>query len=96
MVFLFSAEPGFSWTNSTKGKIFHDTSTFPSIHDLYCTHLQAMNNLVNAELAFCEELTVGIETYIEPLRSILSEATHSSMFLGLSDVSRALLLNTHT
>lgn len=46
-----------------------------------------MNNLVNAELAFSEELTVGMETYIEPLKRILPEATHTSMFIGLTEVS---------
>lgn len=45
-----------------------------------------MNNLVNAELAFCEELSVGMETYIRPLQAILPESTHTAMFLGLSEV----------
>lgn len=90
MMFWFFAEPGFSWTNSTKGKATHNLSLLSSIHDICRIHMQAMNNLVNAELAFCDELTVGIETYIKPLRSILSEVTHTSMFIGLSDVSTVL------
>ena len=47
-----------------------------------------MNNLLNAESAFCEELAVGIETYVDPLRSILSETIHTAMFLGLTEVKK--------
>ena len=45
-----------------------------------------MNNLLNAESAFCEELAVGVETYVDPLRRILPESIHTAMFLGLTEV----------
>ncbi len=50
--------------------------------------LQAMNNLLNAESAFYEELAVGVETYIDPLRSILPDSIHTTMFLGLTEVKK--------
>ena len=52
-----------------------------------------MNNLLNAESAFCEELAVGTETYIDPLRSILPESTHAVMFLGLTEVGQKKLIS---
>ena len=48
--------------------------------------LQAMNKLLNAESALCKELTVGVETYVGPLREILPASMHISMFLGLTEV----------
>ena len=54
-----------------------------------CYYVQAMNNLVNAELAFRDELAVGMETYVKPLRAILPESTHSTMFFGLAEVMKA-------
>ena len=47
-----------------------------------------MNKLLDAESAFCEELAVGVETYVDPLRSILSESIHTTMFLGLTEVKK--------
>ena len=47
-----------------------------------------MNKLLDAESAFCEELAVGVETYVDPLRSILSESIHTTMFLGLAEVKK--------
>ena len=58
------------------------------VHDTCIICLQAMNNLVKAELAFCDELAMGVETYIEPLRKILPEPSHTTMFLGLTEVHR--------
>lgn len=52
-----------------------------------------MNNLLKAESAFCEELAVGIETYIDPLRSILPESKHTVMFLGLTEVGQKKLIS---
>ena len=52
-----------------------------------------MNKLLDAESAFCEELAVGMETYVDPLRSILSESIHMTMFLGLTEVKKLYYSN---
>ena len=41
---------------------------------------------MDAELAFNEELESGITTYLEPLRPILSDITHRTMFMNVEEV----------
>lgn len=49
-----------------------------------------MNSLLKAETVFCEAMTVGVETYVDPLQSVLSESVHTSMFLGLKEVKTTI------
>lgn len=54
-------------------------------HALY---LQVAHNLFTAELALSTELKVGMETYFQPLRSILPEQSHQKIFLAIPEVRR--------
>ena len=42
---------------------------------------------MTVECAYCDELQTGIETYVEPLRKIVSESSHRKMFHGLVEVN---------
>ncbi len=48
---------------------------------------QALNSMMNAELAFHNELKTGLDTYLGPLRSIVSESAHKAIFINLEEVS---------
>lgn len=47
-----------------------------------------MHNLVTAELAFCKEIETGLETYVHPLKTILSSSSHRKIFQGIPKVGR--------
>ena len=51
---------------------------------------QAINSLMSAEFAFYDELVVGMETYVHPLRTIVSQESHRTMFLHLNEVCLSL------
>ncbi len=50
---------------------------------------QALHNIVTAELSLFKELQVGMETYVKPLKYILTAESHRKMFLGIPEVSYA-------
>lgn len=44
---------------------------------------RAVNNLLTTQLSVTEELRSGVETYVDPLLSLLPPDAHQRMFAGL-------------
>lgn len=42
---------------------------------------------MKAEMAFHNELEMGLETYVEPLKNVISESAHKAIFMNLEEVS---------
>ncbi len=47
---------------------------------------RAVNNLLTNQLGVTEELRSGVETYVDPLVSLLPSEIHHRMFIGLKQV----------
>ena len=47
---------------------------------------RAVQTLLTTEQGLCDRLTMGVETYVDPLRSVLPQESHQKMFLGLTKV----------
>jgi hypothetical protein len=47
---------------------------------------KVLQSLVEAESTFHSVLQNGIETYLEPLRSVVSETIHSTLFFNLKEL----------
>ncbi len=52
---------------------------------------RAVNNLLTTQFTVTEELRSGVETYMEPLVSILPSETYQRMFAGLKQVLLTIL-----
>ena len=48
---------------------------------------QAIQSVMSAEISLYDELKMGMDTYVEPLRDVLSESSHRTIFLNLDQVS---------
>ena len=53
---------------------------------------KALHNIVTAELSLFKELQVGMETYIQPLKHMLTTESHRKMFQGIPEVKLSLSL----
>lgn len=51
---------------------------------------------MEAESTFCSVLQNGIETYLEPLRSVVSESIHTTLFCNLKEVRVQAMQNIRT
>ncbi len=47
---------------------------------------RAINNLLSTQLTLTDELKMGVETYIDPLISVLPPDVHNRIFMGLHQV----------
>ena len=53
-----------------------------------------LHSLVVAESTFCSELQNGVETYLEPLRPVVSDSAHNTLFCNLREVRVQMQLIT--
>ncbi len=42
---------------------------------------------MKAEVAFHNELEMGLETYVDPLKNVISASAHKAIFMNLEEVS---------
>lgn len=48
--------------------------------------MQAIQNISSAEFSLCKVLKVGVETYLRPLKSALTEESYDKIFQGIPEV----------
>lgn len=48
--------------------------------------MQAIQNILSAELSMCKELKTGMDTYVRPLKFVLTEESYDKIFRGIPEV----------